>query len=174
MILIYIYRMHLLCSKSNSQNLKSSKIGRLAIYVPIITSTMHVLGGVPLAHGLTVIARQQTAATGRSQNKVRRHTCFPIRYAFVQIADRFLLHSQWLSPDGCLMFSVQLHVHLDTPLGERLSLLQHLVAVAVVNAVLSIQGYEVSRFSVTQYAKRMEATTSIGPVCCLSNRIAFN
>lgn len=52
--------------------------------------------------------------------------------------------TQWLSPDGCLMFSLQLHVPLASPLGERLSLLQHLVAVAVVNAVLSMSGYEVS------------------------------
>lgn len=43
------------------------------------------------------------------------------------------------------MFSVQLHIDLNTPLGKRLSLLQHLMAVAMVNAVLSVKGYEVSR-----------------------------
>lgn len=68
-----------------------------------------------------------------------REICIPILW-FVQ----------WLSPNGCLMFSVQLHVSLDTPLGERLSLLQHLVAVAVVNTVLSIDGYEVSRQALNQ------------------------
>lgn len=52
------------------ENLLAKRIGRLAVYVPIVTSTMHVLGGVPLAHGLAVIARQQTAASGRSQNQV--------------------------------------------------------------------------------------------------------
>lgn len=64
------------------------------------------------------------------------------------MCDRFvvvLVAAQWLSPDGCLMFSLQLHVPLASPLGGRLSLLQHLVAVAVVNAVLKMNGgYEVS------------------------------
>lgn len=54
------------------ENLRATKIGRLAIYVPVMTSTMHVLGGVPLAHGLAVIARQQTAGSGRSKNQVRQ------------------------------------------------------------------------------------------------------
>lgn len=52
--------------------------------------------------------------------------------------------TKWLSPDGCLMFSLQLNVPLASPLGQRLSLLQHLVAVAVVNAILTLDGYEVS------------------------------
>lgn len=43
------------------------------------------------------------------------------------------------------MFSLQLHIPLASPLGQRLSLLQHLMAVAMVNAVLSIDGYEVSK-----------------------------
>lgn len=52
------------------QNLKSEKIGRLAIYAPIMTSTMHVMENLVLGHGLAVIARHQTAGTGRSKNQV--------------------------------------------------------------------------------------------------------
>lgn len=42
------------------------------------------------------------------------------------------------------MFSLQMHIPLASPLGQRLSLLQHMMATAIVNAVLSIKGYEVS------------------------------
>lgn len=53
-----------------NQNLKSETIGRIAIYAPIMTTTTSVLDGVPLEHGLAVIARQQTAGKGRSNNQV--------------------------------------------------------------------------------------------------------
>lgn len=51
---------------------------------------------------------------------------------------------QWLSPEGCLMFSLQIHVPLDSPLGARPSLVQHLVAVAVVSAIRKQPGCHVS------------------------------
>jgi biotin---protein ligase len=51
---------------------------------------------------------------------------------------------QWLSPEGCLMFSLQLHVPLKSPLGERLPLVQHLVATAVVNSISKLPGCQVS------------------------------
>ena len=51
--------------------------------------------------------------------------------------------NSWLSPEGCAMLTLQLHIPLKSVLGERISLLQHLTAVAVVSAVKSIPGYEV-------------------------------
>lgn len=52
------------------QNLKSQQIGRLAIYVPIITTTMNVLADLEYGHGLAVITRQQTTGIGRNNNQV--------------------------------------------------------------------------------------------------------
>lgn len=49
----------------------------------------------------------------------------------------------WISPDGCAMFSLQLHVSLNSPLGQRLSLLQHIIALSVVSAICSEPGYDV-------------------------------
>lgn len=43
------------------------------------------------------------------------------------------------------MFSLQLHIPLSSPLGQRIPLLQHLTAVAVVMAVQKLPGYEVSQ-----------------------------
>lgn len=42
------------------------------------------------------------------------------------------------------MFTMQLKLKLDSPLGQRIPLMQHLFAVAIVNAVLSQDGYQVS------------------------------
>jgi len=41
----------------------------------------------------------------------------------------------WLSPDGCAMFSVHVRVALSSRLGQRVSFVQHLMALAVVLAV---------------------------------------
>lgn len=49
----------------------------------------------------------------------------------------------WLSPKGAALFTLQLHVPTDTILGRRISILQHLVSVAIISAFKSLSGYEV-------------------------------
>lgn len=89
--------------------LDTDVMGRLVIYTDIITSTQHVLNRT-LRHGLVVIARQQSAGVGRSKNT-------------------------WLSPLGSACFSLQLHVPLSSPLGRALSLVQQIIATALVAAL---------------------------------------
>ncbi|KAL7728868.1 hypothetical protein ACLKA6_004211 [Drosophila palustris] len=91
-------------------NLKTEHIGRLVIYAPVVSSSMHVINDLELVHGLAVLPLQQTAGLGRSCN-------------------------QWLSPLGCAMFSTQLHIATDTALGSRLPLIQHIVGAAIVNTL---------------------------------------
>ncbi len=67
--------------------------------------------------GFTVVAGRQTAGVGGGGSK-------------------------WLSPLGCSMFSVQISLDLESFLGRRPSLIQHLVALATVDAVRSKSGYE--------------------------------
>ena len=67
--------------------------------------------------GFTVVPGRQMAGVGRGGNK-------------------------WLSPLGCSMFSVQISLDLESFLGRRPSLIQHLVALAHVDAVRSKSGYE--------------------------------
>lgn len=99
------------------ETLTTTSLGRLVIYCEVISSSMRVVGGnPPLVHGLVVIPTQQTHGQGRGGNV-------------------------WLSPLGCAMFSIQLHFHLSSPLGQHLSFLQHLVAMAVVQAVVTLPGY---------------------------------
>ncbi|KFB52443.1 AGAP001481-PA-like protein [Anopheles sinensis] len=99
------------------ENLTTNQIGRIGIYAPIMTSSMLIVSNLTLAHGFMVISRYQTKGKGRNNN-------------------------QWLSPPGCAMFSLQLHIPMSSPLGQRLSMVQHLVAVSIVTALLSLPGYE--------------------------------
>lgn len=77
---------------------------------------MDVVDKLSVNHGLVVIPRYQTNGAGRSKNK-------------------------WLSADGCLMFTVQLKISLGSVLGQRIPLIQHVVATAIVNAVVGCAGY---------------------------------
>lgn len=42
------------------------------------------------------------------------------------------------------MFSTQLHIAMDSPLGSRLPLLQHIIGAAIVNTLRSHEIYRVS------------------------------
>lgn len=125
------------------QYLSTKALGRLVIYAEILASSMHATEG-HLEHGLTVIPRQQTQGHGTI-------------YLFIGYACRkkndlvlFLGRSRnvWLSPIGCAMFTIQVHISKNSVLGSRISLLQHIAAVALVSAVRSQPGYEVFRFTV--------------------------
>lgn len=49
----------------------------------------------------------------------------------------------WLSPKGCMMFSLPLHFPSSTRLSQQTSILQHIVALAIVSAIRTHPGYEV-------------------------------
>ena len=97
--------------------LRTLVLGRVVLYVPVITSSMRVLEGNWECEGLAVVPGRQTAGEGRSGNK-------------------------WLSPLGCSMFSLQLSLPANSHLGRRPSLLQHLVTLATVEAVRTKEGLE--------------------------------
>ncbi|XP_063990919.1 biotin--protein ligase isoform X1 [Diachasmimorpha longicaudata] len=99
------------------ENLRTKELGRLVIYGDVMTSSMHVVAGHQLHHGLVVIPRQQTQGQGRNKNV-------------------------WLSPIGCAMFTMQIHVPVNSYIGRHLSIIQHLVAAALVSAVKSRPGYQ--------------------------------
>ncbi|KAI4485519.1 hypothetical protein M0804_007024 [Polistes exclamans] len=99
------------------ENLKTKDLGRLVIYADVLTSSMNVVNDHKIQHGLVVIPCQQTQGRGRSKNV-------------------------WLSPKGCAMFTVQLHIPKNSSLGGHISILQHLFIVGIVSAVTSIPGYE--------------------------------
>ncbi|KAK9503234.1 hypothetical protein O3M35_011850 [Rhynocoris fuscipes] len=99
------------------ENLKTQSIGRLVIFSEVMTSSMQVIECLELCHGFTVIPFYQTKGKGRGGNK-------------------------WLSPEGCAMFSLQLHLPLDSYLGKYPSLLQHVISLAIVSSICQIHGLE--------------------------------
>lgn len=68
---LYTKYIHILLIYSfQLQNLKTEHIGRLVIYAPVLSSSMHVINDMELVHGIAVLPVQQTAGVGRSGNQV--------------------------------------------------------------------------------------------------------
>jgi len=101
---------------------------------------MHVINNLELINGLAVLPVQQTSGVGRSNNQVG--ILGVLRFQIPELP--FLRVFQWLSPLGCAMFSLQLHLAMDSALGSRLPLLQHLVGAAIVNSLRGHEQYGVS------------------------------
>ncbi|XP_063812620.1 biotin--protein ligase isoform X2 [Pseudophryne corroboree] len=103
------------------ENLQTEKLGRIILYADVTTSTFHLLEGLmfhePKEMGLIAIATQQTQGKGRGGNV-------------------------WLSPKGCALMTLLISVPLSSQLGQRIAFVQHLMALAVVEAVRSMPGYE--------------------------------
>lgn len=80
----------------------------------MVGSTHSVLEGCDsFPDGMVVVARRQSHGRGRSSNV-------------------------WMSPEGCAMFSLRMQFTLQSELGRHLSLLQHIVALAIVLAVKNL------------------------------------
>lgn len=101
--------------------LHTKTIGQNLIYADVIDSTQNLFTNLNVTtiktHGLVVHARQQTNGKGRSGNK-------------------------WLSPAGCMMFSVQVNIPLKSNLGRKLPYVQHIAVVAFVKSIKERPGYE--------------------------------
>lgn len=141
------------------QTLKTKEIGRLTIYAPVINSTMTLVSNLNMRHGLAVIGRKQTAGVGRNKNQVIIRSMINI-FSWLHVyknsifwTSPFIRCLQWLSPDGCALFSVQLHIPLSSPLGQKLPLLQHLVSIAIVQSITKLDEYKVNTEQATNQQK---------------------
>ncbi|XP_053188230.1 biotin--protein ligase isoform X2 [Scomber japonicus] len=114
-------RWELFNMETYSSNLKTRVLGRTLLYADVVTSTMDLLEGLtlhlPKDVGLIAIAARQSKGRGRGRNA-------------------------WLSPLGCAMFTLSVEVDLSSRLGQRIPFLQHLAALAVVEAVRTLPGYQ--------------------------------
>ncbi|XP_063058998.1 biotin--protein ligase isoform X2 [Engraulis encrasicolus] len=104
-----------------SQHLQTRTLGRTLLFAEVTPTTMDLLEGlmldVPEEMGLIAVALRQTQGRGRGGNA-------------------------WLSPLGCAMFTLHVRVPIASRLGQRIPFLQHLAALAVVEAVCTLPGYE--------------------------------
>ncbi|XP_036896515.1 biotin--protein ligase isoform X2 [Sturnira hondurensis] len=103
------------------QNLRTKQLGKVVLFADVASSTMDLLDGLmfemPQEMGLIAIAARQTQGKGRGRNA-------------------------WLSPVGCALSTLLVRVPLRSPLGQRVPFIQHLMSLAVVEAVRSIPGYQ--------------------------------
>ncbi|KAL1267246.1 hypothetical protein QQF64_002921, partial [Cirrhinus molitorella] len=103
------------------RHLQTQTLGRTVLYADVTSTTMDLLDGLmsqsPQETGLIAIAARQTQGKGRGGNA-------------------------WLSPLGCAMFTLHLQLPVDSRLGQRIPFLQHLAALAVVESVRTLPGYE--------------------------------
>lgn len=107
------------CLQTYRQHLQTQRLGRTVLYADVTCSTMSLLTGLmpPQDAGLIAIATRQTQGKGRGGNA-------------------------WLSPLGCAMFTLHLQLPVNSRLGQRIPFLQHLAALAVVQSVRTLPGYE--------------------------------
>ncbi|DAA32970.1 biotin--protein ligase isoform X1 [Bos taurus] len=115
------------CSSENfdfeiyRQNLKTKKLGKVILFAEVTPTTMNLLDGLmfemPQEMGLIAIAVRQTQGKGRGKNA-------------------------WLSPLGCALSTLLVCIPLRSALGQRIPFVQHLMSLAVVEAVRSIPGYQ--------------------------------
>ncbi|XP_003463986.5 biotin--protein ligase isoform X1 [Cavia porcellus] len=103
------------------QNLQTQRLGKIILFAEVTTTTMSLLDGLmfemPQEMGLIAIAGRQTQGKGRGPNA-------------------------WLSPLGCALSTVLLSIPLRSHLGQRIPFVQHLMSLAIVEAVRSIPEYQ--------------------------------
>ncbi|XP_066226334.1 biotin--protein ligase isoform X2 [Saccopteryx leptura] len=103
------------------QNLQTKQLGKVILFTEVTSSTMNLLDGlmfeIPQEMGLIAIAVRQTQGKGRGSNA-------------------------WLSPVGGALSTLLVSVPLKSLLGQRIPFVQHLMSLAVVEAVRSIPGYQ--------------------------------
>ncbi|XP_032486536.1 biotin--protein ligase isoform X4 [Phocoena sinus] len=103
------------------QNLQTKKLGKVILFAEVTTTTMSLLDGLmfemPQEMGLIAIAVHQTQGKGRGRNA-------------------------WLSPVGSALSTLLVSIPLRSQLGQRIPFVQHLMSLAVVEAVRSIPGYQ--------------------------------
>ncbi|XP_049730782.1 biotin--protein ligase isoform X3 [Elephas maximus indicus] len=103
------------------QNLQTERLGKIILFAEVTPTTMNLLDGLmfktPQEMGLIAIAVRQTQGQGRGRNT-------------------------WLSPTGCALSTLLVSIPLKSQLGQRIPFVQHLMSLAVVEAVRSLPGYQ--------------------------------
>ena len=109
-------------SKMYFQSLNTSNLGRALLYTEVTTSTLNILNprfvfSLPEQTSLLVVCSIQTQGKGRGSN-------------------------QWVSPTGCLMFSHLISIKQNTFISLHITLLQHIISIAIIHGILTIPNYE--------------------------------
>ncbi|XP_065397455.1 biotin--protein ligase isoform X3 [Macaca fascicularis] len=114
------------------QNLQTKQLGKVILFAEVTPTTMRLLDGLmfqtPQEMGLIAIAARQTQGKG---------SLFPTAHCVPGRGG-----NAWLSPVGCALSTLLISIPLRSQLGQRIPFVQHLMSVAVVEAVRSIPKYQ--------------------------------
>lgn len=103
------------------KNLQTKVLGQTMVYVDVVPTTMPLLDPLmnlaPQKTGLVAVAGRQTHGRGRGGNR-------------------------WVSPEGCVMFTLHVQQDANSDLGCAPVFLQHLCGLAMVLSIRQIPGYE--------------------------------
>ncbi|KAK5975352.1 Biotin--protein ligase [Trichostrongylus colubriformis] len=101
--------------------LRTRNLGRIIVYVPIATTTMDISASfcdaIPTCDGAVIVAGRQTQGKGRGGN-------------------------EFVSPVGAAMFTVSTYIPQSSSLAKTPSFVQHIFAVALVDAVRRLSGLD--------------------------------
>ncbi|KAI1720182.1 biotin/lipoate a/B protein ligase family domain-containing protein [Ditylenchus destructor] len=99
------------------EQLRTKSLGRVLLYVPTCESTLDISKSLshafPDSDGILVMAGNQTKGRGRGGN-------------------------EWISPKGCALFTFNFNVPVGSCLGKSIGFVQHILAVSVVDAIISL------------------------------------
>lgn len=102
-----------------------------------------LFSNIPLSESFTAesgaiaIASQQMRGKGLLLLLVKSH----VNIVYIMLLGRS--GNSWISPLGCLMFTLLLKIKSETRLASHITVLQHLTALSFVHAVRLIPGYQV-------------------------------
>lgn len=100
-------------TKEYFAHLQTKHLGKTLLYTENVSTTMVSIKTIELIHGAVAVATRQLNAVARGRNS-------------------------WISPKGCAMFSLSLKITRESPLGGRLPLLQHMIALSIVKAIRGV------------------------------------
>jgi len=138
--------------------LQTKRLGHTVIYSPVISSTQTLFTGYSctglfiatsllVVYYLEIFHFQSLSLLSQVSlqlpvSKYEEKVC-----QFFHILTNYLLlgrtGNSWISPQGCLMFTLLLKLKSDTRLAGHITILQHLTALSFVNGVRSLPGYQV-------------------------------
>ncbi|KAI1732506.1 biotin/lipoate a/B protein ligase family domain-containing protein [Ditylenchus destructor] len=98
--------------------LSTKRWGRMLLYVNVCETTVNISRSIsavlPQTEGIIVVAQYQTKGRGRSE---------------VQ---------KWISPKGCAVFNFNFKVPTNSELGQSIIFVEHILAVAIVDAIQAL------------------------------------
>nr|CDJ96235.1 Biotin lipoate A B protein ligase domain containing protein [Haemonchus contortus] len=101
--------------------LRTRNLGRVIVYIPVATTTMDInasfCDAIPTCDGAVIVAGRQTKGRGRGGN-------------------------EFVSPVGAAMFTVSAYIPQSSTLAKTPSFVQHIFAVALVDAVRRLSGLD--------------------------------